>query len=180
MKEQISVLIDGEADELERERALRALQSNPELLATWERYHLVRTAVRRELDVLASADLANRVRERLHQEHPDDSTRRPSSSKMVKYSVGVAIAASVAAIALVNLSPLVTPSSPGLARTTNNAPPRSTVAETRPLAPEQQRALNSYLVHHAEFSSASGVNTMNAYARVVGRDNLPTESNGAE
>lgn len=180
MKEQISVLIDGEADDLERERTLRALQSNPELLATWERYHLVRTAVRRELDVLVSSDLANRVRERVYQEHPDDSTRRPWSSRMIKYSVGVAIAASVAAVALLNLSPLVTPSSPGLARTTNSVPPRATVAETRPLAPEQQRALNSYLVRHAEFSSASGVSTMNAYARVVGRDNLPTESNGAE
>lgn len=177
MKEQISVLIDGEADDLERERALRALRADPELLATWERYHLVRTAVRRELDVLASSDLANRIRDRLHREHPDDSRHRRWSPRMVKYSVGAAIAASVAVVALLNLSPLVTTSSPGLARTTA---PRTTVAETRPLAPEQQRALNPYLVRHAEFSSASSVSTMSAYARVVGRDNLPAEPNGAE
>jgi len=96
---------------------------------------------------------------------------------MVRYSVGAAIAASVAAAAILNLAPLTTPSSPGLART---AVPRTTVAETRPLAPEQQRALNPYLVRHAEFSSASGVNAMSAYARVVGRDNVPAEPNGAE
>lgn len=177
MKEQISVLIDGEADDLERERVLRALRADPELLATWERYHLVRTAVRRELDVLVSSDLANRIRERLQQEHPDDDMRRRWSPRMVRYSVGAAIAASVAAAAILNLAPLTTPSSPGLART---VVPRTTVAETRPLAPEQQRALNPYLVRHAEFSSASGVNAMSAYARVVGRDNVPAEPNGAE
>jgi len=179
MKEQLSALIDGEANDLERERTLRALHTDPELLGAWERYHLVRTAVRRELDVMVSPAVVNRVRERLRQE-PAAPGHGFLTPKVLKFTAGVAIAASVAAVAILNLSPLVSPSSLTAARSTPGSAARSMVAKTRPAAPAQQRVLNPYLVHHAEFSSASSVNGMSAYARVVGRDSPPAEPNSAE
>lgn len=178
MKEQLSALVDGEADDLERERTLRALGADPELRGTWERYHLASTALRRELELVMDPGLANRIRERLEQD-PPDAARGLLTPKLLKFSAGVAIAASVAAVALLNLSTLVGPSAPTVtARATPAA--RTLVAETRPAAPAQQRVLNPYLVHHAEFSSASGVTSMSAYARVVGRDSASAESTSAE
>lgn len=179
MKEQLSALIDGEADDLERERTWRALGADPELRGAWERYHLVRTAVRRELDMVVGPDLVTRIRERLEQEHPD-TARRFLTPKMLKFSTGVAIAASVAAVAILNLSPLVNSPSLTARSPSGSAPVRASVAEARPAAPAQQRVLNPYLVHHAEFSSASSVNSMSAYARVVGRDSAPVDPNSAE
>jgi sigma-E factor negative regulatory protein RseA len=181
MKEQLSALIDGEANDLERERTWRALHADSELRGAWERYHLMRTAVRRELDVVVGPDVVTRVRERLEQEHPGNALHRFLTPRMLKLSAGVAIAASVATVAILNLSPVVIPSSLTASRSTpTSTPVRTSVAEARPAAPEQQRILNPYLVHHAEFSSTSSVNSMSAYARVVGRDNAPVEPNSAE
>jgi negative regulator of sigma E activity len=181
MKEQLSALIDGEANDLERERTLRALRGDPELLGAWERYHLLRTAVRRELDIMVSPDLVTRVRDRLEREQPDAVAHRFLTSRMLRLSTGFAIAASVATVAILNLSPAVIPSS--LTTTGPKSGPataRTTVAESRPVAPAQQRILNPYLVHHAEFSSASSVSGVSAYARVVGRDNAPVDPNSTE
>lgn len=176
MKEQLSALIDGESNDIERERTLRALRENPEFLHTWERYHLVSTAMRRELDYVVSPDFANRVQARVMQEQPDVSHRFPSP-RLLKLTAGVAIAASVATVAILNLSPLGNSSAPSVARSSSGS---ALMAKSQPLPPEKQRVLNPYLVHHAEFSSAFGVNSMGAYARVVGRDHVPAEANAPE
>jgi sigma-E factor negative regulatory protein RseA len=45
--ESLSALMDDEADELELRRVLRQVRDDPELLARWERYHLVSAVLRR-------------------------------------------------------------------------------------------------------------------------------------
>lgn len=173
MKENISVLLDGEGDDLERERTLRALSSNPELRTTWERYHLASAAIRRELDVVIAPGLADRIHECLQLETQNDLTPRSIKPRLLKFSAGLAIAASVAAVALLNLPPLVSPSSTIIARQPAG---KSTVADTRQTPPDQRRALNPYLVQHGEFTSAAGMNGMLSYVRVVSRDNTATDN----
>ncbi len=176
MKENISALLDGEVDDLERERALRALGADPALRGAWERYHLASAAIRRELDVMVTPGLADRIRERLHHETQSDS-RRPFAPRMLKITAGLAIAASVATVALLNLPPLVSPSVAPIARHVTG---KSIVAETRQTPPEQQRALNPYLVQHGEFTPAAGMNGMLSYVRVIGHDSVATDSANPE
>ena len=179
MKEQISAFVDGEVNDLERERILREIGRDPVLRGTWERYHLASTAMRRELDLVVSPGLADRIRDRLECEQPEpargqamDRLRR--SRHALKLGAGMAIAASVAAVAIFSLQPALTPTAQ-LAKVTPS-PDGAEVAqvasrESRQALPEQQRALNAYLVHHAEFTPAAGMNGILSYVPVVGREN---------
>ena len=175
MKEKISALLDGEVNDLEHERALRALGSDPELGAVWERYHLAGTAIRRELEVMVSPDLANRIQERLRNENPGYTGVRNffSSRSVLKLGAGFAIAASVAAVAILNLPPVLNPADAPLAK----RPPATAVTDARQARPEQQNALNPYLMQHGEFTPAAGMNGMLSYVRVVGRNNTITTDN---
>lgn len=176
MKENISALLDGEGTELESERALRALGADAALRATWERYHLASAAIRRELDVVVSPGLAGRIHECLRHETQIEATRRFFTPRLLKFSAGLAIAASVATVSLLNLPPPVSPSVP-IAR---QATGKSTVADARQTPPEQRSALNPYLVQHGEFTPAAGMNGMLSYVRVVGRDSVATDNANPE
>lgn len=179
MKEQISALIDGEVSELERERALRALRDDSVLRHTWDRYHLVSSALRRELEMVVRPGLAERIHARLQHESPDTAVPRLPGPRFLKLTAGLAIAASVAAVAILNLSPLTLNSQP-----VNTAKPvtvnPTAVAIARQTPPEQQRALNPYLMHHGEYTSTTGMNGMISYVRVVGRNSASVVNANAE
>ncbi len=172
MKEKISALLDGEANDLEHERALRALGSDPELGAVWERYHLAGTAIRRELEIMVSPDLADRIQERLRNEQPSRAAFSDffTPRRALKLGAGFAIAASVAAIAILNLPPILGPDTAPVASRT----PGVAVANAPQAEPAQQNALNPYLMQHGEFTPAAGMNGMLSYVRVVGRNSSTT------
>ena len=181
MKEQISALLDGEGNDLERERALRALGTDPALREAWERYHLASAAIRRELEVMVSPGLADRIHERLQHEAQENTARRSLSPRVLKFTAGLAIAASVATVAILNLPPLVSPSAVSVARNASSpATGKSTVAEARQTPRDQQNALNPYLVQHGEFTPAAGMNGLLSYVRVIGRDSTATDNANAE
>lgn len=48
LKEALSAVIDSEADEFELRRVLDEIGKDPRLAASWERYHLIGAAMRRE------------------------------------------------------------------------------------------------------------------------------------
>lgn len=181
MKEQISALLDGEGNDLERERALRALSTDPALRGAWERYHLASAAIRRELGMVVSSGLADRLQARLLHEAQENAPRRPRSSRVLKFTTGLAIAASVATVAILNLPPLVSTSAVSTARNafspTNG---KTSVADARQKQTAQQNALNTYLVQHGEFTPAAGMNGMLSYVRVIGRDSAATDNANAE
>ena len=177
MKENISALLDGETNDLDRERTLRALGSDPALCATWERYHLAGTALRRELEVMASPDLAGRIQQQLRDELPARAAGTFLRSRQaLKLGAGAAIAATVATVALLNLSPVLSPPVGPQAK----RPPASTVADARRARPEQLNALNPYLMQHGEFTPAAGMNGMLSYVRVVGRNSAVDEDNSVQ
>jgi len=178
MKENISALLDGEGNELERARTLRALDTDPVLRSSWERYHLASAAIRRELDVMVSPGLADRIHKRLQDEVQDEKSHRPLAPRLMKFAAGFAIAASVAAVAILNLPPLVAPSADSVARHVTGK--STTVADARQTPPAQQSALNLYLVRHSEFTPAVGMNGMLSYVRVIGRDSATTDNANAE
>ena len=171
MKEQISALIDGETHDIEREHALRALAGDQELRGSWERYHLARTVIRRELDYVLPHSMSGRIRQAIDQEHMSPGRRFFSGKTFYKAIAGGAIAATVATVAILQLpsdhsAPAQFAKSPAPVTV-----PSTLAAEVRPVLPEQQRALNPYLVQHAEFAQSAGMNGLSGYARVVGRGN---------
>ena len=179
MKEQISAFVDGEVSDLERERILREMGRDPVLRGTWERYHLASTAMRRELDVVVGPDFAERVRDRLQYEQPSPVRggalgRFLVTRHALKLGAGLAIAASVAAVAIISLQPTLTPTT----QLAKEAPPQNNAAisqlasnDPQQALLEQQQALNAYLVHHAEFTPAAGMNGILTYVPLVGREN---------
>lgn len=174
MKELISALVDGEANDIERQQALRALAGDPALQRRWERYHLAGAALRRELGLVTGPGLADRIRAQLDSEAP---ARARSTARLFRLGAGVAIAAGVAALAVLSLPPVLMP---GQSVTVSSAPAKTVVAEVKPLPPDRQQALNAYLVQHGEFTPAAGMNGISSYVRLVGHHRAGAENPNAE
>nr|WP_298059541.1 sigma-E factor negative regulatory protein [uncultured Halomonas sp.] len=67
-RESLSVLMDGESDELELRRVLKALANEDDAADTWRRYHLARSMMQRERGVDVSVDLSAGIMARLRDE----------------------------------------------------------------------------------------------------------------
>ena len=68
LHESLSAIMDGEGNELELRRVLKTLDESPELGDVWRRYHLMRSAMRRERDTVVDVDIASSVMAVIEQE----------------------------------------------------------------------------------------------------------------
>jgi sigma-E factor negative regulatory protein RseA len=177
LKEKLSALVDNELDELSERRLLAQLEGDIELRCTWERYHLMRAALKRETVMIVTPQAAEQAARRLDAEPVSGVShqRRP----IIRALGTLAIAASVAVIAITGVqwtrSPVSLPA-PTAMLVAQEAPPQkqniilsadtSQVTKTT----EAENALNAYLVEHDEFASTSGLGGMMPYVRVVGHD----------
>jgi negative regulator of sigma E activity len=165
MSEKLSALMDDELTEFETRRVLDDLRDDPRQRATWERYHLARAALRNELDLAAAPGLAERIAGRL--------TQVPVRSPRPLRAAGtLAVAASVAAVAIIGVQWLNRPGSGSAAPVASQAVPAPSQVATRdntPSATDTERTLNAYLVEHNEFATA-GMRGLLPYVRVVGHD----------
>lgn len=172
MKERLSAFVDNELSELEERRLLKELGVDVALRATWDRYHLIRDALHRDLEQMASADLSARIASAVSAESALPSGRKFALSAG-KVAGGLAIAATVAAVALLNF-PL--PTAPTREATpvaaTTGAPIASVAARGKSAA---TNALNAYLVEHNEFAPTAGMGNMLPYVRTVKHDDTPSQ-----
>lgn len=107
LNEALSALMDGEVAELELRRLLREMPGNPELVATWKRYHTLRASMQQELHVNPRVDLLAGVQARLAAEQQVTHLGKLSGvlrSRIARYVGQGAIAASVAVAALMGVS----------------------------------------------------------------------------
>jgi sigma-E factor negative regulatory protein RseA len=103
-REHLSALVDGEIS-LETSRFLvKRLGTDEELRATWTRYHLIRDCLRHQDGSIAGEDLSVRVSRALENEQPVKTSRR-LPTRWLKPAAGLAIAASVALMAIVAVGP---------------------------------------------------------------------------
>ena len=186
MNERLSQLLDGELGEFERHRALRELDGNGELRGTWERYHLIRAALRKELSSAGYCSIADRVAARLHGESAGGSAFAAVGAVGIRQAArwigGLAIAASVATVAILNWGPVAPTASAPSQAASATAPPvkpvavasndgtaaTTTAGTTDRAAPDERRAqtdLGPYLVQHSEAAASSGA--WRPYVRVV-------------
>jgi sigma-E factor negative regulatory protein RseA len=113
LREQISALCDHELPEGEHELLLRRFSVEKSLRLHWERYHLIGAAMRKELPAVDSRGLADRVMASLRIEtapQPEQTRFMPS---LLRGFAGMAIAATVAVVAIVGIGRSAGPHQPG-------------------------------------------------------------------
>jgi len=172
--EQISALLDDEIEEHEQELLLKRLMQNPELQDTFSRYQLIGDSLRGESN---ASSIAQSVSQQILSEeaHTQEELNSSIRMTMLKPVAGLAIAASVAAMAVVGVQ--------NLGQNTDTGMTPSLVAQTQPAAnlrrvgthwnisqPETEMRLNGYLVNHSEYTSSINLQGMINYARIAGYD----------
>jgi len=182
MKQKISELLDEELPEGDSRRVLQGMVEDRELRGVWERYHLIRSAMRRELDVVAHPVIADRIAAAIESENVVPMRRRSYglvTPRMAKFAAGLAIAASVATVAIISLQPARNgvQTRAQAVKTADSQVAAASLASAvpPPAAPTEraayQDALNAFLVEHGEVTPPAGMNSMMSFVRVVGYRN---------
>ncbi|MDX1432463.1 MAG: sigma-E factor negative regulatory protein [Gammaproteobacteria bacterium] len=193
-EESLSALMDGELTGASETRAIDALLGQAELGRRWARYHLIRAALRQELHGDPGASLHLAVRERLAREpahHTRAASARPARRAVLRPVAGLALAASVAAVAILGLQGRDDDEPPAATELAASSPAESaapaptaslaratpagvgpagtqTTGEARPAAFDGG-GLDRYLVRHNEYVSG-GMRGILPYARIVGHE----------
>jgi len=110
LKMQISAFVDDELPQNERELLLRRLSQDATLRGQAAQYLQIGRLIRREREVPGMGELRNRIAAALG-EQPVDIPVKPNNSRkrLMKPAAGLAIAASVAVVALVGLRQVEVP-----------------------------------------------------------------------
>lgn len=177
-REHLSALVDGEISRETSRFLVRRLGVDEELRATWTRYHLVRDCLRHQDGSIAGEDLCARVSTALKNEQAVKA-KPEFPARWLKPVAGMAIAASVALMAIVAVGPGI----PGTAR-----PGAEVADETQPAAFVSPKSLgspqtsavslsggansrdakmNSYLLRHYQATGAMGGKGFVAFVPVV-------------
>lgn len=178
INEQVSAFVDGELPDAERELLQRRLASDDDLQGTWQRYHLIRDAMREDLPefITRTADTAYIQDDELL------SVSKPAPvltlQRFAKPAAGFAIAASVAMLAVVgvlyNNDSLSPPSTVQIADTQPSKLPDDFVIVPRSgwqsAKPAVVSHLNGYLVDHSSYAGFGTSQSIIPYSRIAGYD----------
>ena len=165
--EHLSSLMDGE---LTRDTGLfitRRLSSDEKMCDTWERYHLIRDCIRQPGSKQVVTGLTSRMSASLEEES-SPGVSRLVNNRWLKPVSGLAIAASVALVAIVVSAPqsielnetTVTASESSVQPFVSpNTAQLSPVSQAASFAPGQQAGsnrLNAYLLRHNQMARTAG------------------------
>lgn len=92
LAESLSALMDNEASELELQRLLKALDTDPEVKTTWSRYQIASAGLKGKLPVMASSDFAARISAAIEAE--ETYSRQPTPKQNVSTGNVVAMPSS--------------------------------------------------------------------------------------
>ncbi|MBL8488104.1 MAG: sigma-E factor negative regulatory protein [Rhodocyclaceae bacterium] len=156
MTQEISAFMDGETEATESTRALESLRRDEELRRTWDTYHLVGAALRREGDL--QSDLAPRVMAGLRDEPVVLAPRPRPNPSPPQRRAWMALAASAAGAAF-GLWLALTPSAPA---------PGPALAARMPAAPVAGPGrIQEYLVAHQTYAPSLNPQGGTRYIRTV-------------
>jgi sigma-E factor negative regulatory protein RseA len=177
LRQRISELQDGELDPAVTARLMDATAGDPDLRATWERYHAIGLAIRGEPVHASRRGIADAVRERLAQEPTVLlPRRRDAGRRTTKRPIAAIALAAAAAFLAVFVAPGLfngvgsLPSVPATAPTFA-AQPDVVVIPARRWDLEHQELANKldlFLVNHQETAPTTGAKGMLPYATFVG------------
>ena len=170
LHEQLSALVDDELDVAEHALLLRQIGSDPVLRERLARYQVFSDALQNHLPPQLDIGFHKSIQAAL-QDEPAVHVESSRFAGMFKPVAGVAVAASVAVIAVLSLQSIrteVPSSTPAVAsapaaqdylRAEIKAPPAG--------SPHAPQSLNAYLVNHNEYAVNRG---MLPYVRLVGHE----------
>jgi len=166
LKESLSAVMDGEADEFEIRRVLNEAENDPDLRGVWERYHLVRSVMRGEGRTRSADRLSARFWTEIDAVDvaPVSNTSAVTADKprsiwttWGQRAAGVAVAAGVAAAVVIGYRGNESATAPPAQVAVVAQPaPGNLIAQfddeigrqTMPAALDLQRA-HAYMLHHA-------------------------------
>lgn len=154
MKQEISVLMDGEMFEDEADALLDKLKRHPEADKDWAAYHLIGDALRQPDHV--TRDFMAAFHERLQAEPTILAPRRRQQQRIKQYALSAA--ASVMALALVAWLSMQVGQEP--------APQMASVQQQNMVRPVAFHA-SDYLMAHQEFSPSADVQGAATYIHSV-------------
>lgn len=184
INEQLSALLDDELDAAEPALLLRQLARDPELRERLSRYQLISDAMHDNLPAQVDPAFHRRVVDALPEQGRAAAGTFPAASRLLRPVAGLALAASVAAVAVVSLqnirgqSPSTTPvvasaPAPDNYIRAENTPAPAARVHTTP-------GLDVYLVNHNEFAVNRGMQGMLPYVRIVGQESQRSGSHATE
>lgn len=173
LQEQLSALVDDELPAAEHALLLERLARDAGLRECLGRYQLMRDVLNNRVAMPVDGRFVDRVMHAIEAE-PAYQARSGSWRRLAKPLTGVAVAASVALVAVLalqNVDPGTNAPAPQVASTGLPAPERAASGDVweRQPAPAGGR-LNGYLVQHNEYAASSGVQGVLPYVRIVGYD----------
>ena len=160
---QISAFVDGELPDAEADLLLRRMSQDAELRKKVAEYLEIGRAMRGEASVLGIERLQERVAASINDRPPaeEEVPAEDSSGRSLRPLIGVAVAASVALVAIFGLQ--VTPG----VDSTNDAAIAEVTGDPGYTVPQQvDEQLRQFYLSHGASSSEHGANGMNA--RLVG------------
>lgn len=163
MKQDISVLMDGELDQDAAKTALAMLKQHKELQDAWSDYHMIGDVIRQT--TVVSYGFSERLKEKLALEPVILAPRRPP---LIKTRVAaLSIAASLAAVAMVAW--VILQNNTDKAKENIVATPQSTAAAMLASLPKYpiNSNVNEYLLAHQEFSPSTTIQGVAPYIRTV-------------
>lgn len=159
LKAQISAFVDGELPDNESELLLRRLSQDAALRAQVDQYMAIGRLIRQDAEVPGMDDLRDRIAATLDDEvvpaqAQEQEQQRVVGSRFMTPATGVAVAATVAALALVGLSQLDASIDADLAGAVAIAYTEPAVEQALANQPNQQ--LLEYIRRHGDSSSDLG------------------------
>lgn len=176
MKEKLSAFVDGELEPAELQDMMGHAPRDSGLGKIWARYHLIRDVIRNDLGALAAPGMVEGVSQQLAQEPTVlvPRTRSKTRSRITRMVTGMALVASVAAVALIGvrmLNPVESTESQQFAQRIEPEKFIRTGTTRWTSVPEDvENNLNLYLVQHSEFTPVSNMNGVISYVHFVSYD----------
>jgi sigma-E factor negative regulatory protein RseA len=180
--ERLSALVDDEMPENEIPGEINKLIKNQASQDTWSHYHLIGDAMRSELGHLHNIDLASLISQRLETEPVVLAPRAPKRSAPTRRHAitGLAVAASLTAVAVVLAPQMI---NPGSSETSPQTVASNQVADQKTVyvvqdgtrwemlkKPKVESRLNAYLVNHQDLSPSSNIKGIMPFATFVSYD----------
>ncbi len=181
-RERLSALLDAQLEHHDKTTEISKLIRLGGSAEQWYRYHLIGDAIRQELGPVVDPRLAERISQRLEHEPvvlaPSSLPHKPNTWH--KPAAGIAIAASVAIMAVALAPQFINPPPGGQSNETaavaDEAPKLNVyVAEDGTRwdllqKPKVESRLNDYLVNHQEYAPVGNMKGIMPYASFVSYD----------
>lgn len=178
--EQLSALLDDELADSEQPLLLRQLDKQPELRERLSHYQTISDALHDNLPQQIDTRFYERVHAAVQQEAAIDAAPSRFAALLTPLA-GLAVAASVAVVAVVSLQTVRQQDAAATASVATAPTVDSYIrAENAPAPVVPARGLDVYLVNHNEFAVNRGMQGMLPYVRIVGQDVQPGGGGKAE